>query len=31
MTVSGKVQTFRIRETEIRDRGLEQVAAIETA
>jgi fatty-acyl-CoA synthase len=31
MTVSGKVQKFRIRETEIRDRGLEQVAAIETA
>jgi fatty-acyl-CoA synthase len=31
MTVSGKIQKFRIRETEIRDRGLEQAAAIETA
>lgn len=31
MTASGKVQKFRIREVEIRDRGLEAVAQITTA
>ena len=31
MTVSGKVQRFRMREFEIRERGLESVANIETA
>lgn len=31
MTVTGKVQKFRIREEEIRDRGLEAVAQIPTA
>ncbi len=31
MTVTGKVQKFRIREQEIRERGLEQAAGIETA
>jgi len=31
LTVTGKVQKFRIREQEIRQRGLEQVAKIETA
>jgi fatty-acyl-CoA synthase len=31
MTVTGKIQKYRIRETEIRDRGLEDAARIETA
>lgn len=31
MTVTGKVQKFRIREIEIRDRGLEDAARIQTA
>jgi len=31
MTVTGKIQKFRIRETEITDRGLEKVAKRETA
>ena len=31
MTVTGKVQKFRIREIEIKDRGLEDVARIQTA
>jgi fatty-acyl-CoA synthase len=31
MTVTGKVQKFRIREIEIRDRGLDDAARIETA
>jgi fatty-acyl-CoA synthase len=31
MTVTGKVQKFRIREIEIQDRGLEDVARIQTA
>ena len=31
MTVSGKVQKFIIREQEIRERGLEEVARIRTA
>ncbi len=31
LTITGKIQRFRIRETEIRERGLEKVAAIETA
>src|SRR5438270_5193409 len=31
MTVTGKVQKFRMREVEIADRGLEQVAAAPTA
>jgi fatty-acyl-CoA synthase len=31
MTVTGKVQKFRIREIEIRDRGLEDAAEIQTA
>ena len=31
MTLSGKVQKFKIREWEIRERGLEQVANIQTA
>ncbi len=31
MTLSGKVQKFRIREQEIRERGLEQLASVETA
>ncbi len=31
MTVTGKVQKFRIREMEIRDRGLEDAARIKTA
>jgi fatty-acyl-CoA synthase len=31
MTVSGKVQKFRMREAEIRDRNLASAAAIETA
>jgi fatty-acyl-CoA synthase len=31
MTVTGKVQKFRIREIEIQDRGLEDVARIKTA
>ncbi len=31
MTVTGKVQKFRIREMEIRERGLEQAAQVETA
>lgn len=31
MTVTGKVQKFRIREMEIRDRGLEDAARIQTA
>jgi fatty-acyl-CoA synthase len=31
MTVTGKVQKFRIREQEIRARGLEQAAKVETA
>lgn len=31
MTLSGKVQKFRIREQEIRERGLEQAASAETA
>jgi fatty-acyl-CoA synthase len=31
MTVTGKVQKFRIREEEIRARGLEQAAQVETA
>ncbi|MGP0076032.1 MAG: AMP-binding protein [Bryobacteraceae bacterium] len=31
MTVTGKVQKFRIREMEIRDRGLEEAARIQTA
>ena len=30
-TLSGKIQKFRIREIELRERGLEQVARIETA
>lgn len=31
MTLSGKVQKFRIREQKIRERGLEQAASVETA
>jgi fatty-acyl-CoA synthase len=31
MTVSGKVQKFRMREREVRDRGLESAAAVRTA
>jgi len=31
MTVSGKVQKFRMRDQEIRDRGLEGAADIKTA
>jgi fatty-acyl-CoA synthase len=31
MTVSGKVQKFKIREQEIRERHLEEVARIQTA
>jgi fatty-acyl-CoA synthase len=31
MTVTGKIQKFRIREIEIQDRGLEEAASIETA
>ncbi len=31
MTVTGKVQKYRMREIEIRDRGLEDVARIQTA
>jgi fatty-acyl-CoA synthase len=31
MTVTGKVQKFKMREVEIRERGLEMVAAIQTA
>jgi fatty-acyl-CoA synthase len=31
MTVTGKIQKYRIREIEIRDRGLEDAARIETA
>ncbi len=31
MTVTNKVQKFRIREIEIRERGLEEIAGIETA
>ncbi len=31
MTVTGKIQKFRIREIEITDRGLEKVAKRETA
>jgi hypothetical protein len=31
MTVTGKVQKFRIREIEIQDRGLEDAAQIQTA
>ena len=31
MTVSGKIQKFRIREIEIEERGLQVVAAMETA
>jgi fatty-acyl-CoA synthase len=31
MTVTGKIQKYRIREIEIRDRGLEDVAQIQTA
>jgi fatty-acyl-CoA synthase len=31
MTVTGKVQKFRIREIEIRERGLEHAAQVETA
>jgi fatty-acyl-CoA synthase len=30
-TLSGKIQKFRIREIELRERGLEQAARIETA
>ena len=31
MTVTGKIQKFRIREIEIQERGLEKVAKRETA
>ncbi len=31
MTVTGKIQKFRIREIEVADRGLEKVAKRETA
>jgi fatty-acyl-CoA synthase len=31
MTVTGKVQKFKIREMEIRERSLEQAAQVETA
>lgn len=31
MTVSGKIQRFRIREQEIEERGLQRVANIQTA
>jgi len=31
MTVTGKIQKFRIREAEIEQRGLEQAARVETA
>jgi len=31
MTVTGKIQKFRIREIEIKERGLEEVAGRETA
>jgi fatty-acyl-CoA synthase len=31
MTVTGKIQKFRIREIEIEQRGLEKVAKLETA
>lgn len=31
MTLSGKVQKYLIREQEIRERGLEEVARIRTA
>ena len=31
MTVSGKVQKFKIREWEIRERGLEHAARLQTA
>ena len=31
MTVSGKIQRFRIREQELQDRGLEEVAQTQTA
>jgi hypothetical protein len=31
MTVSGKVQKFKMRELEIRERGLEAAARIKTA
>jgi fatty-acyl-CoA synthase len=31
MTVTGKIQKFKIRETEIKERGLESVAQIQTA
>jgi fatty-acyl-CoA synthase len=31
MTVTGKIQKFKIREVEIKERGLEQVATRETA
>ena len=31
MTVTGKVQKFRIREMEIQSRGLEAAAKVETA
>jgi hypothetical protein len=31
MTLSGKVQKFKIREWEIRERGLEHVANMQTA
>jgi fatty-acyl-CoA synthase len=31
MTVTGKIQKFRIREIETEERGLEKVAKLETA
>jgi fatty-acyl-CoA synthase len=31
MTVTGKIQKFRMREIEIRERGLEAAARVETA
>jgi hypothetical protein len=31
MTVTGKIQKFVIRQTEIKDRGLERAAGIQTA
>jgi hypothetical protein len=31
MTVTGKIQKFKIREIEIKERGLESVSQIQTA